>query len=117
MTDELKQIIPQVLIMLQALDSKLANSIKPEGLNMLIEMAYNIARNDNIPDDKLVYAVALLVLNMLSEETVSNISSKKIKDVAITMSSGYGVSKWKTWYDALLNGDLDGKYALRYVGI
>ncbi len=117
MTGELKKFLPQVLIMLQALDSKLTSSIQPEGLNMLIEMAYDIARNDNIPDDKIVYATALLVLNMLAEETVSNVSSKKIKDVAITMSSGYGVSKWKTWYDALLNRDIDGKYALRYVGI
>lgn len=111
--DELK---PLVMQMIAQLSDKLYNSVSEEALSMLIEIAYTVAKNDNLENDKLVYGMALIVLDMLSQENVTNISSKKIKDVAITMGSGYGVSKWKVWYDALVNGDMDGIYALRYTG-
>lgn len=116
MDKELELLKPEIMQNISSLSQKLYDSITEEGLSMLIEIAYNVAKNDNIKDEHLVYGIALIVLDMLSQENVTNISSKKIKDVAITMGSGYGVSKWKVWYDALINGDMDGIYALRYNG-
>lgn len=117
MNEELKEILPKIMETIALLSPKLYTSLDDKALMMLIQIAYVAAKNDNLEKENLIYGTALLVLDMLSAESVTNISSKKIKDVAITMGSGYGVSKWKTWYDALVNGDVDGVYALRYVGI
>ena len=117
MNDELQNVMFKILDMISILDEKLYNSISTEVLQVLISIAYTAVKNDGLTGDMLIQGTALIVLDMASQDTTTNISSKKIKDVSITMGSGYGVSKWKTLYDSLLNGDVDGIYALRYVGI
>lgn len=117
MDKELELIVDKILITIESLDKRLYNSLSRSAIEMVINIAYTVAKNDELKGDKLIYGIALIVLDMISKEEVTNISGKKIKDVAITMSSGYSSSKWKLWYDTLLNEDIDGVYALRYVGV
>lgn len=117
MDNKLLEILDNILITIESLDARLYNSLSRKALEMVIDIAYNVVKNDKLPDEHLVYGIALMTLDMISKEQVTNITSKKIKDVAITLGSGYNASKWKLWYDMLLNGDADGVYALRYVGV
>ncbi|MGL5712351.1 MAG: hypothetical protein ACRCX2_04975 [Paraclostridium sp.] len=71
----------------------------------------------NIPAEKLVLAVSLKTLSMVTLPENSSMSRKKIKDVEVAYYQGQGKSKWDTLFDSLVNGeDVDGK-KLEYVGI
>lgn len=90
-------------------------------VEQLINIAYSIAKNDGFTDDKLTLATAYLVLDLLSNPTMTgtaNVASRQIEGVSETYVDGaFTVTAWKNLYDMLLNGLYATEYTLHYVGI
>lgn len=107
-----------VLERIKLLDPSVSLKYSDEQLLIYIELAYAyVSTIEDFDETKLVMAVALKTLAMVSLPENSSLSSKKIKDVEITYYQGQGKNKWDSLFDSFLKGDGDSDLALYYVGI
>lgn len=114
--------IINVKTILEGLKPEYANGFTDEYIKNIIELCYNIAKNDGFKEDKLYLATAYLVLDILygigKEEGSSTVQSKTIEGVSITYATNkYSISRWRTLYEMLLSGKYSTEYSIHYVGI
>lgn len=90
-------------------------------INTLMDLAYTIAKNDGLKDTELITGTALLTLDLLlgkDFQNETNVSTQTIDGVTVSYATNkYDASKWRRFYEMLLNGTYDTEYTSYYVGI
>ena len=110
------ELIAKVLIAIKNLDPTISTKYTDAQIIVFIDIA-NAIIDDSIAEDKVVLCLALITLDLLSTPETSNSTGKSIGAVSISYSSKVGTSKWRTMYEALLNGTLISDNSIMYVGI
>lgn len=110
--------ILEVLTTIKMLDPTVATRFTDEQLLTYVKIANAVVSQiEGIPSEKIVLALSLKTLSLISLPENSSLSSKKIKDVTITYYQGQGKSKWDTLFDSLVSGQEISDKTLEYVGI
>lgn len=108
----------EVINTIKLLDPTISSRFTDEQIQSYIEISLSVMdAYSGLDSNKIVLAVSLKTLSLLTLPENSSLSKKKIKDVEITYYQGQGRSKWDSLFDSLVNGGDISDKSLFYIGI